>query len=78
MERLWDVLLAGGVYSALDGWTVLFSATGISTDGRTIVGYGQRNGSTEAFVVVIPEPGMCSVLALGGALGVLRRRRRPA
>ena len=53
MERLWDVLLAQGVDPAADGWTNLEVASGISADGNTIVGWGTRNGNTEAFVAVI-------------------------
>jgi hypothetical protein len=39
-----------------DGWTRLANAHGMSADGKTIVGEGIRNGKTEAFVAVVPEP----------------------
>jgi probable HAF family extracellular repeat protein len=54
----------------LTGWT-LQSATDVSDDGRTIVGYGiNPNGETEAFlavvpVAVIPEPSSGLLLAAG-------------
>ncbi len=54
MQALWDVLLSYGVDPAADGWTSLLSADGISADGTTIVGVGERNGNGEAFVAVIP------------------------
>ena len=78
-ERLWDVLLAHGVDPAADGWTELDVASGISADGNTIVGYGTRNGNTEAFVAVIPtivpEPA-AGALALLGVSSILLLRRR--
>jgi len=59
----------------LTGWRLGF-ATGISDDGRVIVGYGSGpQGGTEAWMAVIPEPTTLSLLALGG-LAVIRRRRR--
>ena len=73
MKRLWDVLLVQGVDPAADGWTKLEVASGISADGNTIVGWGTRNGYTEAFVAVIgvvPEP------AAGASHCSLSRRAR--
>lgn len=51
MRRLSDVLDSGGIN--LSGWS-LASATDVSSDGRTIVGYGTHNGATEAFVAKLP------------------------
>jgi probable HAF family extracellular repeat protein len=55
MQRLWDLLLAQGVEPAAGGWSSLTEATAVSADGNTIVGYGTRNGNTEAFRVVLPS-----------------------
>jgi probable HAF family extracellular repeat protein len=58
----------------LTGWT-LSSAWGISGNGRYVVGYGTHNGNTEAFLVdlynapaAVPEPGILSLLAVGGLM----------
>jgi uncharacterized membrane protein len=59
--------------SNLTGWT-LSDATGISDDGRTIVGLGIVGGRTTAFVAVVPEPAIMGAVAAASAL-VLRRRR---
>ncbi len=79
MRALWDVLLSQGVDPAADGWTKLDLALAISADGNTIVGYGIRNGNTEAFVAVIPtivpEPA-AGALALLGVSSILLLRRR--
>ncbi len=56
MRRLWDLLVESGVNPADSGWTSLNSANGIDFDGNTIVGFGTRNGLTEAFYSVIPIP----------------------
>jgi uncharacterized membrane protein len=56
MQRLWDLLLAQGVDPAAGGWSSLTEATAVSADGNTIVGYGTRNGNTEAFAAVVREP----------------------
>jgi hypothetical protein len=75
MNRLWDVLLVQGVDPAANGWTKLEAASGISADGNMIVGWGTRNGNTEAFVAVVPEPSAVAILAASGALAVRGRRR---
>ena len=58
MRALWDVLLSHGVNPAADGWTDLYSVGGISADGNTIVGFGERNGQPEAFVATLAVPEM--------------------
>jgi uncharacterized membrane protein len=57
----------------LTGWA-LSDVTGISDDGRTIVGYGAFGGATRAFVAVIPEPATLSLFAAAGVLAMRRRR----
>jgi hypothetical protein len=57
LRRLWDVLLQNGINPAADGWTSLNEGLGLSLDGNTIVGYGERNGVGEAFVARLePAP----------------------
>jgi probable HAF family extracellular repeat protein len=45
----------------LSGWSALLSATGISADGRFVVGSGMFEGATHAFVadLQVPEPPAC-------------------
>jgi hypothetical protein len=59
------------------GWS-LTSAEAISTDGSTIVGYGQAPGSSNvrAFVAVIPEPAHATMLLSGALALVFLCRRR--
>jgi probable HAF family extracellular repeat protein len=60
----------------LTGWT-LWSAGGITPDGRTIIGTGSHPqfGETVAWRVVLPEPGAATLFVLGGATLLVRRRR---
>lgn len=65
--------------SGLNGWT-LTDATGISSDGLTIIGTGThpdpsnpQDNITEAFVIKIPEPTCLPLLGIGALL--LRRRK---
>ena len=54
IQPLRDVLVGAGLSWQLEGWA-LSSATGISDDGRTIVGYGiDPAGNVEAFLAVLP------------------------
>jgi len=46
--------------------------TGVSEDGRTIVGYGSLNGQTRGFVATVPAP--AAGLALLGLLAFRRAR----
>lgn len=69
-ERLIDVLTQRCGLD-LTGWR-LSEIGGISADGKTIVGTGVHNGFTEAFVAVIPAPGVVAPFAV---LAWSRRRR---
>jgi probable HAF family extracellular repeat protein len=62
----------------ITGWN-LSEAKAVSWDGNTIVGTGiNPNGQPEAWLLVIPEPAVASLLAAGlAALGGSRRRSRP-
>jgi len=51
MRSLATVLTGAGV--SLSGWS-LQSATGVSANGKTIVGYGTHNGVTEGFIAALP------------------------
>jgi uncharacterized membrane protein len=58
----------------LTGWTP--RSVHISGDGRTLVGGGLNpEGRGEAWIAVVPEPGVAGVLVVG-AVGLLRRRVR--
>ena len=86
MQSLQTILTNQGI--DLSGWN-LSTATAISLDGSTIVGSASksiRTGTgkqgitttyTEAFVVTgIPEPSSLSLLALGGVVVALGRRKK--
>src|SRR5205823_10163260 len=75
MQDLYSVLAANGVNPAADGWTYLDNISGISDDGKTIVGYGNRSGGFEAFVATVPEPASLGQLFPLSATALLRRRR---
>jgi uncharacterized membrane protein len=75
MQSLKDMLVnLGADLTAWDGkaWT-LTAATGISADGKTIVGYGFNDQSPEAWIATIPEPATMILLGLGGVF--LRSRK---
>ena len=72
-QSLRDLLIDEGV--DLTAWT-LQAATGISADGRTIVGYGTNPlGQTEAWIATVPEPTALPLLAVVMSLARCRRRR---
>lgn len=50
--------------------------SGISGDGKWLTGWGDMNGNlqTETWVIRIPAPGTCVLLAAGGLMGARRRR----
>ncbi len=71
MRNLHDVLVDDYGLS-LDGW-FLRSATGLSDDGRTIVGIGTNpDGNTEGWIVTIPEPAS-GLFLLTGVVSLLRK-----
>ena len=72
MRALEQVLSLLGV--DLTGWD-LKEATGVSDDGRKVVGWGiNPEGQQEAFVATIPEPGTALLVGFGLAGLALRRR----
>ena len=52
-----DYLRANGVPDAFEGWINTGFVTGVSSDGRTLVGYGAGPRTFQGFVVVLPELG---------------------
>jgi uncharacterized membrane protein len=76
MQRVFDVLVDNGA-TGLTGWK-LREATGISTNGRWIVGWGfNPEGQYEAFLAdVAPVPISPSVFLFGSALWVMGWLRR--
>lgn len=75
MRPLQQELVDLGLGPELTGWT-LTSATAISDDGKTIVGYGiNPNGEQEAFLAVLPEPGSICALLIPGLATLARGSR---
>ncbi len=74
VHSLWGLLVAQGADPAIDGWSALSNAVAVSDDGKRIAGYGTRNGNTEAFVALIPEPTAIGLAAFAGVFAVGVRR----
>jgi probable HAF family extracellular repeat protein len=73
MVDLRQFLNSGGA-AGLTGW-MLNEARAISSDGRTVVGWGTNpQGQTEAWIATVPEPSGCLVAAVTAA-AILRRKR---
>jgi uncharacterized membrane protein len=73
MESLKDIL-TNKCGLGLTGWR-LTCAQGISSDGRTIIGWGYNpSGYTEAWAATIPEP--ASAILIGAGLFFARLRHR--
>jgi probable HAF family extracellular repeat protein len=73
MRNLKDVLI-NDYGLDLTGWT-LDDVTGISADGRVIVGNGyDPQGQVEGWVATVPEPGVSVLLVMGGLLAFRARR----
>lgn len=84
MRDLKTVLVNDYGYTNLTGW-FLMNATGVSTNGRYITGYGQNpDGRIEAWLVDfgpavgVPEPSSLMLILSGvpGGLRILRRKAR--
>jgi probable HAF family extracellular repeat protein len=78
MVPLQDILTYYGV--DMTGWSRFLEVTGITPDGRTLVGNGVQDLDFTGFRVTLPEnfmpePGAVLPVALAG-LALLRRRRR--
>jgi probable HAF family extracellular repeat protein len=76
MRSLYSVLSTNG--ADLTGWANLNYATAISGDGSTVVGYGNYNGKTTAYIAkigafAIPEPTTLSLIALGNVFFLNKR-----
>ena len=67
LKPLWDLLVERGMNPANSGWNALVSAQAVSGNGRFIVGQGQRNGRSEAFLV-----DLATRLEVTGVVGDLR------
>ena len=50
-----DYLRANGVPDAFQGWVNSGFVTGVSPDGRTLVGYGAGPRAFQGFMVLLPE-----------------------
>jgi uncharacterized membrane protein len=74
LRNLQQVLTSDGL--DLTGWT-LTEATGISADGRTIVGEGvDPGGVLNAWIAVVPEPSTALLFTFGLTVLVAKRHRQ--
>lgn len=71
-----DMLTASGL-ELPTGWR-LERLTGISDDGQTFAGFAEQEGTLhrQGFVATIPAPSSAISLVCGGAVDLLRRRRK--
>ncbi len=68
MRSIQDLLTAFGVTN-LSGWSLSF-ATGLSDDGRTVVGSGVNpNGDLEAWIATLPAPSVPGDIDGDGVIG---------
>jgi MYXO-CTERM domain-containing protein len=67
--------LIDGAGLGLEGWRFT-SATGVSADGRVIVGNGlDPSGVPSAWMITVPSPAGAGLAVAGLTLAALRRRR---
>jgi uncharacterized membrane protein len=52
---LQDYLRTNGVRNAFERWVNTGFVTGVSADGRTIVGYGAGRTGFQGYLVILPE-----------------------
>lgn len=75
MRKL-ETILTNDFGVDLTGWR-LIEPVDVSADGRTIVGWGRNpEGSSEAWIAVIPEPQSAALVGAVSLAFVRRRRRR--
>lgn len=76
LQDLEEVLIRDFGLSEVAGWNLGF-ATGISSDGSVIVGYGVNPfGEEEAWIATIPEPSTLLLVTVGASFALRRRRPR--
>jgi uncharacterized membrane protein len=74
MRSLKNLLATNGV--DMTGWT-LTQANAVSSDGRTIVGFGtDPSNQVQAWVAVVPEPSSTFLIVGAALFGFQRRQQR--